>query len=514
MKIHRTKNTARNVLWGFLYKGLMILLPFVTRTAILKILGEQYLGLNGLFTSILAVLNMADLGFGTAVVYSMYKPIAEDDTDAICALLSFYKKAYRIIGCVVFFGGLLLLPFLKFMIKGDVPDAVNIYIIYLIYLFNTAASYWLFAYKSSLFSAHQRNDISSKVNSTVVLIQYLLQLCLLFVFKNYYFYLFVMPILTVVRNISIAVMAKKYYPLYSCRGKISANSRKEIRKQIGGLFLSKVCGTTRNSLDSIFISAYLGLREVAVYGNYFYILNCVHEMMSIISSSMLGGIGNSIAKETVQKNYTDFKKITFLYAWMSGWCTCCLLSLYQPFMRIWVGDKLLFPFPVMILFCIYFYFLTATDIRNIYIDACGCWWENRGRSILETLLNLSFNMILGYYFGVYGILTATLITVLFVNFPYGTVILFRSYFKKQNIKEFFLMHLFYFLVTAAVAAITYFICALLPADGLSVFVLKCIICIIVPNILFLLCYFKTSAFITAKPLVKSVLDSAVRKIRG
>ena len=175
--MQRTKNAVRNLVFGFINKMIIMLFPFVIRTIIIRELGAGYLGLGSLFTSILQVLNLAELGFSSAVVFCMYKPIAEKDSETICALLNLYKQIYRIIGIVILVIGLALTPFLPYLIKGTVPNGINIYILYYIYLFNTAITYFLFAYKSTLLVAHQRNDVVSNISSLTNILQYFLLGC-------------------------------------------------------------------------------------------------------------------------------------------------------------------------------------------------------------------------------------------------------------------------------------------------------------------------------------------------
>lgn len=493
--------------WGVISNIVKMVLPFIVRTILLKLLGEQYLGLNGLFSSVLQVLNLADLGFGTAVVYSMYKPIANDDENTICALLAYFKKVYRIVGTAILGIGICLAPFLEYLISGEIPGDVNIYLIYFIYLGNTVISYWMFAYKGSLLAAHQRNDVSLKISTFLLFIQYGLQIGILFVIKNYYFYLLVLPVVSILTNVATAIATQRLYPQYVCRGQIDSIMQGNIKKQIGGLFLSKVCGTTRNSLDSIFISAFLGLKNVAIYGNYYYILNAVHGLLSVTNTSMLGGIGNSVAKETVEKNYQDFKKFTFLYAWIAGWCSCCMFCLYQHFMDIWVGSELTFSFDIMLLFCVYFFFLTMTDIKNTYTDACGLWWENRTRSILETVVNLVLNIGLGYLFGVRGVLWATLITIIGINIIYGTKILFRYYFVNRSFIRQLIRYTVYFVMAVIVSVITYGVCMIIPNTGFIWLLAKGIVCVVLPNLLFYIMYCRTKIFLDSKPMIHKVLLS-------
>ena len=188
MKIERTKNASRNIIFGIILKAYQILIPFLMRTAMIYFMGVQYLGLNSLFTSILQVLNLTELGVGIAMVYSMYKPIADDDTKTICALMRLYRLYYRIIGLVIAVIGGILTPFIPYLVKSDLPSGLNIYVLYLLNLAATILSYWLFAYKNALFQAHQRIDITNKITLVTNTFQYLVQLIIIVFIRDYYLY--------------------------------------------------------------------------------------------------------------------------------------------------------------------------------------------------------------------------------------------------------------------------------------------------------------------------------------
>lgn len=425
MKLEKTKNARRNILFGILNKVITMFLPFVVRSVIIYALSAEYLGLNSLFSSILQVLNLTELGFSSAMVYSMYKPIAENDDETICALLNFYRKIYFIIGCIVLSLGLLLLPFLDKLINGDVPDNINIYILYLCYLVNTVLSYMMFAYRSSLLNAHQRTDVISNINTITLGSMYFLQIIVLIATKNYYTYVLMMPAFTILNNLIVAGVSRKYYPQYECKGELDSTLISGIKKQTVGLMVNKICAVSRNSLDNIFVSTFLGLAATAMYGNYYYIMNAIIAILMVVSNGLLAGVGNSIVTESPEKNYSDLNKINFVYMWFAGWCTICLICLYQPFMKLWVGKKLMFPNVVAIAFGIYFYALEMGVVRGVYSDAAGLWWENRYRAIVETIANLILNYILVKCFGILGIIVATLISLLVINFGFGSQIVFK-----------------------------------------------------------------------------------------
>ena len=498
MKLDRVKNAKRNIVFGIINKIITLSLPFVVRMVVIREIGAEYLGLGSLFTSILQVLNITELGFSSAVVYSMYKPIADDDNETLCAILRFYKKVYFTIGVIIGILGLILLPFLQKLIKGSVPEDINIYILYLIYLLSTVISYLLFAYKNSLISAYQREDVLSNINTIVHAIIYIAQFFFIVVTKNYYYYALTLLIGAFIQNIVTEIVSRKLFPHILCKGCLSSEIKQDIKIKVKGLLINKLCAVSRNSFDSIFVSAFLGLTQTAIYNNYYYIMNSVIICLGVISSSILAGVGNSIVTESQQKNYADMKKFNFIYMLLGGWCTIFLLCLYQPFIKLVFGSEMLFPFPVVILFCLYFYVLKMGDIRATYSEARGLWWENRYRAIIEAVANLVLNFVLGKFFGIYGIVIATLISLFFVNFLWGSSIIFKHYFTEIKMYEYYIQHLLYAFITAIICGITFFICSKVNINGFWGLLLKFIICTLVPLPFYFVFYYKFPLFNISK----------------
>lgn len=501
MNIQRTANTKRSAFWGTINKFITLLLPYLIRTVMIKTLGADYLGLNSLFSSILQVLNLTELGFSSAIVYSMYKPVAEKDNETLCALLNLYRKIYRYIGLIILGVGLLLVPFLPYLIKGETPVDVSVYVIYIVYLLNTVISYLLFAYKSAIPSAMQRNDMISNVGTITQSGMYLFQIVVLILVKNYYAYIIFLPISTVANNIIMSVWVDKAYPELRCRGTVSKEIKAEIKTKVSGLMISKVCQTTRNALDSICVSAFLGLTATTMYNNYYFVINALVGFLQVFLNSMQAGIGNSMVVEGKEKNYSDMTKFNFLYMWISGWCTVCLLCLYQPFTEISYGKEMLFPYYIVIAFAAYFYSLKMGDIRSLYVAGAGLWWENRFRSIAESIANVVLNIVLVQIWGVFGIVVATMISLVVINFGFGSQIIFKHYFQNGKLGEFFRKHLFYILVTCVISAITIFVCNLIPGGAFVVLLVRGAICVVLPNLLYLLIYRKTKDYSVAMPWI-------------
>lgn len=494
MRIERTKNATRNIIFGVILKAYQILVPFLMRIAMIYLMGVQYLGLNSLFTSILQVLNLAELGVGSAMIYSMYKPIAEDDNVTICALMKLYRTYYRVIGLIIAVIGCVLTPFIPKLISGDVPEQINIYTLYLLNLGATVLSYWLYAYKNSIIQAHQRTDVVSKVNLVTSTIQYVLQLFVLWAFKNYYLYVVVMLVTQAVINVAIAIVADKLYPQFRPNGKLPKQEVSEINHRIGDLFTSKIGTIIVNSADTIVISAFLGLAALAIYQNYYFILTSITGFVTVIFSAVTAGIGNSLVVETKEKNFKDLNVFTFIICWIAGFCSCCFLNLYQPFMEIWVGKNLMLDYSIVICFVVCFYVCQVNQLLCTYKDAGGIWHEDRFRPLVTALVNLGMNLVMVQFWGLYGIILSTVLSMLFVGMPWLFHNLFTKMFEKKYMKQYLASIAFYALVSIVAGAVSVVVCSFVNYNLWLTLLIRLVICLIVPNAIYLAAYYRKPEF--------------------
>lgn len=504
--MNRKKNATRNIIFGTCLKLYQIVVPFLMRTIMIYFMGVQYLGLNSLFTSVLQVLNLAELGVGSAMVYSMYKPVAEHDNNTICALMGLYRKYYRIIGMVVLAAGCVIIPFVPHLIKSDVPEGINIYVLYVMNLLATVFTYWLYAYKNSILQAYQRNDIVSKVTIITDTIKYILQIFTIVFLKNYYMYVLVLILLQIASNIITAAVVTRMYPEYRCKGSLPKEEVAQINSRIRDLFTSKIGAVIVNSADTVVISAFLGLTVLAIYQNYFFIISSVIAFIAVVFNSCTAGIGNSIIVETKEKNYNDFKKFTFLIAWIAGFCTVCIVCLMQPFMNIWMNgnEKLMLGMSEVVCFCIYFFVYEIQQLLLTYKDAAGMWHEDKYRPLVTALTNLALNIIMVQFFGLYGVLLSTVISIIFIGMPWLFYNLFTVLFKR-NAAKYVIRVVYYTVITIVISIITYSVCSLVPFTGIAELIVKLIVCIIVPNLLFFATLFKFEEFGQVKALVKGIL---------
>lgn len=504
-RLDRKKNATRNIIFGIILKAYQIIVPFIMRTVIIYIMGVQYLGLNSLFTSILQVLNLAELGVGSAMIYSMYKPIAEDDNARICALMGLYRSYYRVIGIVIAVIGGILTPFIPRLISGDVPDDINIYVLYLLNLGATVLSYWLFAYKNSILQAHQRTDVVSKVTLATNTIQYVFQILVLWLLKNYYWYVIVMLLTQAITNIATAIIADKLYPEFKPSGKIPVKEVEKINQRIKDLFTAKLGSVVIGSADTIVISTFLGLTSLAIYQNYYFIMNSICGFITVIFTAITAGIGNSLVTESAEKNYNDFRKFTFIICFILCICSCCFAGLYQPFMKLWVGEKLMLDFGYVILFCVLFYCLELAMVWATVKDAAGLWHSDRFRPLIGAIVNLVLNIIFVKYIGLYGIILSTVFSYVFISMPWLVHNLFKYLYKTSSLKAYIKDLVGYILVTVISTAIVIVICGKIFVGGITGLLLKCLVCVVVPLFVQITMYKNKDEFKESLFLVKNML---------
>lgn len=514
MKIDRTKNAGRNIVYGIILKIYQIAVPFLMRTAMIYLMGAQYLGLNSLFGSVLQVLNLAELGVGSAMVYSMYRPIAEDDTDTICALMALYRKYYRIIGSVILIAGGVLTPFIPKLIKMDtVPEDVNVYVLYLLNLGATVISYWLFAYKNCLLSAFQRNDISSKITMISSTITYILQFSIIYFWRNFYAYTVIVLLVGIVNNLITAVVVNKMYPKFKAKGKLKLEYVKEINHRVRDLFTSKIGSVIYDSADTLVISAFLGMSVLAVFQNYYFILSSISGIIGIIFGACTAGIGNSLVVETKEKNYNDLKKFSFIICWISGFCSACLLCLYQPFMELWVGKELMLDISVVICFVVYFYIRQINSLLNLYKDAAGMWHEDRYRPFAAAITNLVLNLILVRFIDIYGIILSTVLAILVVGEPWLLINLFSSIFEKSQMRSYLWRISCYSVIVLVECGLCYWLCEMVSIQSLLITLfVRGMVCCLVPNIMNVVFFHRRDEYKEAIMLADRVTKGKLHRV--
>ncbi|MBR4769412.1 MAG: oligosaccharide flippase family protein [Clostridia bacterium] len=502
--LDRKGNTIKGTATGLALQAFYMVVPFILKTVFIYTLGIQYSGLNSLFTSILQVLNLAELGVGYALVFSMYKPIAEGDTEKICALMRLYRLYYRIIGVVILVVGCAFIPVLPVLIAQDLPPDVDLTVLYLLNLGTTVLSYWLFAYKNCILSAHQKTYVTNIIRMVVGILTYIALFAVLLLFKNYYAFLIVNLVSQIVNNIVIAFFSQKLYPQYTPKGSIEKEERKTINKKVASLFAVKVNAVITNAADSIVLSSFLGLTILGIYNNYYYILTSIMALFTVFYTAFKAGLGNALITESTEKNVSDFYKITFMLSFMICIAFSCFLNLFQPFITLWLGKDYLLGFNSVILLTLYFLSYEYPLFWAMYKDAAGKWKEDMLRSIIAPLFNLVTNIILVNTIGINGVILSTVATYGLISGPWLLVNL-KKHILAFSIRKYLLRMLLYIGCTLSGAVATYFVCSVVPLVGVWGLLIRLAISVCIPAGLFVLCFFKTHEFKESVCLLKTVL---------
>ena len=495
-----------NTFFGFCVRIYLSVFPFIMRTVMLHTIGIGYLGLNGLFTSVLQLLSISELGISGAIVYSMYEPVAKSDTKRLSSLLRLYRMLYGIIGVAVFLLGLAMLPFLPKLISGDLPPDINVYILYLMYLVFTSLSYSVFSYRCSLLEAYQHNYVINKINLITLTIQFALQITFLVIFKNYYIYISTQFAMQIVNQIAVFTATKRRYPHIKPVGTIEKQMMKDIFHKVKGLIFGKISGIILTASDTIIISMFLGLTTLAIYQNYFLIVTAIVGFLSAIITGSMAGIGNSLVTETRDTNYLGFRRFTFVMSWIVCVCTNCFLVLLQPFMELWMGEDKMLPMSMVILFCLYFFVYEYDQVFGLYKDSAGLWHEDRFRPLVTSLINLSLNLFLVRRIGLYGIIASTVLSILFVGIPWLLRNLSRLLFQR-SMADYLTELAGYTAVTLVSCVISYLITRYFNCSGVLGLIVNGTVAVCIPTGMYLLLFRKNQFFRSALELARQLLPT-------
>lgn len=491
MSENRSVKSTRNMLTGFLSKTFNMLLTFVSRTVFIKVFGVEILGINGLFANVLAFLCLADLGFSTAMTYSYYKPIADNDTDKIAALNRFYKKVYLCIAAGIAVIGLVLIPFLKYIINLE-QEVDHLYIYYLLTLANTVVSY-LFVYKTTVLYAHQEGYIVTKYNMIMSTVSVIAQIILMLIFKNYILYLSVSVIFTVINNFYVSHVTDKRYPFINKKVKLEQEDKKGIFGNMGSIFLYKVSSVLMNSTDNIIISKLIGTVTVGFYSNYLTVINMLSSYITILFTSMTASIGNLMVKESEEKQYRIFKNIQVISAWCCIAICPCVYALINDFIIVWIGEKFLIDDLTVIAVVINFFLICILNPIWIFREAAGIYRKTKYIMVICAAINIVLSVIMGKMIGLSGVIFASAISKLLTYIWYEPIILFRDYFKKSPL-NFFASALGITAITVAVSALMFYVSSFITIGSIGGFIVKGIVCFVSTNIIFVMIFFKNKYF--------------------
>lgn len=490
----RTKNSIYNAIFSTLASLVGMILGFVTQKIFLMCLGLEYSGANGLFTNIMSMLAIVEMGIGSAIVYNLYKPIAEDDTEKIKTLMRFYKKCYNIIALVILVFGILLTPLMPvFVGANSIPE--NIIVLYYLALFDTVLSY-IISYKRSILIAHQKNYIINIVHMIYLILLNVCEIAILFAFKNYILYLILRIAFRFLENLVITLIANKKYPYIKDKNYVIMDkvTRSNIFTNVRGLFYHKIGAFIVGGTSYIVISMILGLKFAGIYNNYYLIFNSISILLSQIFFSIVASVGNLLVEEETEKCFEVYKKLTLFNFWIYALCSVGLFAVLQPFITWWIGDEYLLPMYAIVFFTINFYVQGMRKTINAFKEAAGIFYQDRRIPVIESIVNLICAIFFVKLIGIAGVFVAGTISsmILFV-YSYPKYV-YKPLFKKKW-SEFYSEQIKLFGLMLVMLVLTYLLMnVIVVSNPLLQCIINGVIVLIVVNLLFYLVFRKAKEF--------------------
>lgn len=425
----RTTNSIKNATASIGGQLLNNLLRLVCRTVFIYTLGKEYLGISSLYSNILTVLNLSELGMASAITYSLYAPLAQKDTETVKSLMLFFKRAYQVVGLVILAVGLCLMPFLPKLMNG-VTDKVNIYHYYLLYLMQTVVSYLFFAYKGTLLNADQKKYVSDIVMYVVMVVTNIVQIVILFVLKSFLLYTVVSVLSSAVQNIVTALVVDRRYPyLKEPAKKLSKERRKSLWGQVYAMSLYKVASTVSTATDNLIISSYISVLMVGLYDNYYMIIQVIQKLFQGFFRGFTASLGNFYATESKERNLFLFRSLNLLNSVLVVFCSVAFLTLFQPFVSLWIGEEYLLSYPVVITVVMNFATNYMQTALQTYKDASGLFVRGKYRAVATAVLNLLISIILVQWIGLPGVFLGSIISRLVTTWWYDAWLLHRVGFE-------------------------------------------------------------------------------------
>lgn len=496
----RTENSIKNLLLQFTTNIVTIVFLFVSQTIFIKTLGIEYNGLNGLFTSILTILNLFELGIGSSITFNLYKYIKNDDKESIKSIIQYFKISYYVISGIIFGVSLIFIPFLGYIV-GDSALHINIYIVYILFVLTTVSSYFL-SYKRNLIIANQKSYIINIVQIIFITSMNLSQIMVLILTKNYYLYLFLKIIFTVFENMVINLLANKMYPYLKEKDirDINLDVKKSIVERVKALFIHKTSYAITSGTDNVLISSFFGISTVGLYTNYNYIISSVKKIFGNIILTTTPSIGNLLIENNYKKNFKTFKRIHFLNYWISVFTSVSILLITQPFIKMWIGETYLLSNAVLFVLTINFFQLMMRSSYIAFKDAGGIWIEDKFVPIFQLSINLVVSIFLAIRIGLIGIFIGTIVcnfTVWFYSYP---KYIYKRLFNR-NLKQYYCELIYYFLIFLVISFLSYFLNTYFSNIFISV-----VISLFLPNLILFMIFKHSDEYKYYKKLIKRIVN--------
>ena len=502
----RTKKTLINTSFSVASEMLTIVLSFILRTAFIKILGNQYTGVSSVFTTVLTMLSLSELGFATAIATALYKPLREKNQELIQQLMDFYRTAYRLVALFIFVVGICLIPFLKYIIK-DVPDIKeNIAVIYFFYIVKTAVSY-LMIYKTTLLRADQKLFVVKKLEMICQITRYVVEITVLVIFKQYMTYLIIEIAATILQNYIITKRAEKEYP-YAFEKPAEKLPRERVislLKDVKGLSMYKLSATIGNSVDTMLISGIINTSTVAIVGNYTHLKNHVQKILMQFFSAVIPSVGNLASEDNKKKQLLVFNRLFYISFFMVNFFSVSLFVLSKPFINVWLGEKYILDQHISFVISFDFFLFILLQAIATFRTANGLFVQGQYRPLFTAIINIIFSVILIRKFGVFGTILATIIARLLTQW-YDPYLLYKYIFN-EPFRHFYFKYWIYIALFVSGALITNYIAETIVMNNMVInLIVDALLCVLIPNCWVLLWTYKTKEFLYVKGMFSKVLS--------
>jgi O-antigen/teichoic acid export membrane protein len=498
MENSRSKNAVLNILFGYIAQIGILALSLLGRRIFLMYLSVDYLGINGLYSNILTVLSLAGLGLNSAVVYSLYKPVAEDNKPLIASLVRYFRKVYTIIAIVIFALGLALIPFLKFIINSDLTQS-DLVAYYVIFLLNTVSTYFV-AHKVTLLFAYQEQRIEKMVSLGSAFVLQILHIIVLLIWKNYYVYIITTVFITIINCIILGIISDKIHPEIKKFKNTVPFDKKPIIQRIQSTFIYKIGAVAINSTDNILISIIVNTAAVGLYSNYFVIVNAIQGFIATITTSLISGIGNLSAQGSIKRQHDLFFMMLLFYHFIAVTGGVGFFLLFNDLISIWLGKEYLFSQTIIFAIALSFYQTNAISPIWMFREANGLFKEVKYLLLVTAFLNIILSIVFGRMWGIFGILIATTISRIITQVWYEPRILFRNVFG-YTAKEYWQKQTKYFLLSCVVFVASYCAIAYMP-HSFAFLVLKAALIVGISTLVFWVFNRNSEEYETVASLIK------------
>lgn len=509
---NRTSNSIKTSVCGSINSILGIIFGFVYRTVFIFFLNADYLGLNGLFTNVLQVLSLAELGITTSIVYRFYKPISNNDYIQVGRLMNYLKVVYRYIALSVFIVGISITPFIKWFIKDvdSIPSDINIYLIYVLFLLNSVSSY-LFVYKQNILSADQRTYIVSIVGIITTLVKYISQIVILVIFRDFTLTLIIGIVTTIILNIIFSNWThQKYKIVFDVKERILPSDKSMIINDTKAVMFHRVGATVKLSTDSIILSKFVSLESAGLYSNYSMIISGLQVLLGQLLGNFVSSVGNAHVKLSKSENYAIYKKLLFIDLWISCVAVVCTYLLINDFIFIWIGEKFLFDKFTVIMLCLQFYILISRQINISYIYGCGLFTQDRFRPLIEAVINLVLSIIGVKYLGIVGVFIGTVVSSALTVCWREPIILFKKEFERP-VKKYWFTYLIFFILSIFFCVCGEFVKRLFVINSIFLLFVEAIVCFIFVNLFLIILFHNKDEFCYMKELIVKIFHKILLK---